>query len=460
MSNKRWSVCNILRAGPDPARLWQFEAAKATLIREHTSAASLPLPPNLRGKTVRTLWQPTLNVAWLPPENVFVRVARFPIGAPEETRSMVELQLEKLSPIPVTQAVWTLQVLPHAAGNLQTVVVVVASRNVVEEFLGRLEGQGFLADRLELPLLDQLQATPINEDGAWIYPEALGGPDTALVAWWYGGVLQTVDLLMLPAGPDRAAGLRDQLTQMAWAGELEGWLTSPPRWHLVAENEMAAEWEPPLRTGLDQRIELVAPLPAVMVASLTAKRAMQADVRTNLLPPEFATRYQQQFVDRLWMRGVGAAVGLYVAGLMVYFVALIVLGYQTQAVETDVQAQGPAYTNAMQLTQQYRILKERQDLKYAGLDCWEAVAECLPENVTLDTMNFSEGKLLKLSGSAPQTQIRDVIDFVGKLRKQPDSKKPGQLLFDPVNGEALQTHPGPGGTVIWGFGLELKRTEQ
>jgi hypothetical protein len=228
----------------------------------------------------------------------------------------------------------------------------------------------------------------------------------------------------------------------------------------VAENEKAAEWEPPLRAGLDQPIELVAPLPALMIASLTARRAVQADAKTNLLPAEFATRYKQQFVDRLWMRGVGAAVGLYVAGLIVYFVALMVLGYQTRAVEMDVKSQASAYTNALQLTQQYRILKERQDLKYAGLDCWEAVAECLPENVTLDTMNFSEGKLLKLSGSAPSSQMSDVIDFVGKMRKHPDSKKPGQMLFDSVKGEPLQTHPGPGGTVIWSFGLELKRTEE
>jgi hypothetical protein len=157
---------------------------------------------------------------------------------------------------------------------------------------------------------------------------------------------------------------------------------------------------------------------------------------------------------------VGAAVGLYVAGLMVYFVALMVLGYKTHGVEADVTAQGPAYTNALQLTQQYRILKERQDLKYAGLDCWEAVAECQPENVQLDQFNFSDGKALKLGGSAPSTQIKDVIDFVDKLHKHRDAHKPDQLLFDPIKGDALQTHPGPNGMVIWGFGLELKRTEQ
>src|SRR5262249_58909414 len=128
-----------------------------------------------------SLWQPKLNVAWLPPEEVFIRVAQFPQSTPEETRAMVELQLEKLSPIPVTQAVWTMHILPGSSGsrtpqaegakleNLQTVVVVIVARNVVEQFLGQLEGQGYQADRLELPLIDQLEATPVAEDGAWIY---------------------------------------------------------------------------------------------------------------------------------------------------------------------------------------------------------------------------------------------------------------------------------------------------
>ena len=78
------------------------------------------------------------------------------------------------------------------------------------------------------PILDQLQATPITEDGAWIYPAASGGENTALVAWWYGGVLQNLDLVTLPP-TERPASLKEQLMQMAWAGEMEGWLSSPPR---------------------------------------------------------------------------------------------------------------------------------------------------------------------------------------------------------------------------------------
>ena len=100
---------------------------------------------------------------------------------------MVELQLEKLSPLPVTQIVWTLQVLPQApAENLQTVMVVIVERKVVEEFLGKLEAQGYLADRLEVPMLDQLAAASATGDGAWIYPALVERPDRragGVVVW-------------------------------------------------------------------------------------------------------------------------------------------------------------------------------------------------------------------------------------------------------------------------------------
>ena len=56
---------------------------------------------------------------------------------------MVELQLEKLSPIPVTQVVWSVHPLPPSrTATLQTVIVMIVERKVVEEFLGQLEGQG------------------------------------------------------------------------------------------------------------------------------------------------------------------------------------------------------------------------------------------------------------------------------------------------------------------------------
>ena len=465
--SRRWSLCNVLQGAADSRQLWQFDAHSKDfgLNREQTIQSGEPLPFHVVGKSWSSLWQSKLNVGWLPPDDVFIRVAQFPASSPEETLAMVELQLEKLSPVPVTQAVWTMQVLPPAPGRphpsgteadrMQTVVVTIVARSVVEEFLGKLEGQGYLADRLELPLLDQLQATIIKENGAWIYPAGTGR-NAAFVTWWYGGVLQNLDLLQLSAGTDRAAGLRDQLTQMAWAGELEGWLTAPPAWHLVADDATAQEWEPVLRQGLEQPVEVTAPLSPTELAALTARRATQTDPRINLLPAEFATRYRQRLVDRLWLRGLLAVLALYGIGCVVYFVAVLFLGLQVRAVEKQAADLGPTYTNVMQLKALVGVLRERQDLKYAALDCWRVTAELMPEGLTLESLNFSDGRKLSLNGTVPAQQILSANDFSGKLSK---ARLRDQNLFDP--GEAFSSRVNPGmATATWSFSLGLHRAEE
>jgi hypothetical protein len=448
--------CNVLQVGAQARQLWQFDARGRGFVlnREQTSFAGEPLPVRAVTKDWRSLWQRKLNVAWLPPESVFLRVAQFPLSDLDDTLSMVELQLEKLSPMPVAQIVWSIHVLPHAEGNLQTVIVMIVSRNTVEEFLGQLEGQGYLADRLELPLLDQLQATTITRNGAWIYPEVAGGRNAALVAWWYDGVLQNLALITLPAA-NRPESLKEQLLQMAWAGELEGWLTAPPAWHLVADAPTAAEWEPALRSGLEQPVEVIAPVSVAGLAALTATRAAKAGPQGNLMPAEFSTRYQQQFVDRLWMRGLGAVVALYLLGVMVYFARLEWELYGTRAVEQDAAIQGPIYTNALQLKAKYQLLTEREDLKFAALDCWKAVAELLPDGVTLEGYNFNDGKKLTLSGTAPADQTKRLLDFDADIRKVAPN---GQPLFDPNAGDHV-TWDVRGGVVSWHCILELKRTE-
>jgi hypothetical protein len=449
-------ACNVLQVGAQARHLWQFDAKGRGFIlnREQTSFVGEALPARAVARDWRSLFQRKLNIAWLPAERVFLRVAQFPVSNFDETLSMVELQLEKLSPFPLTQIVWSFQVLPHAQGNLQTVVVMIASRNEVEEFLGQLEGQGYLADRLDLPLLDQLQTTPITNDGAWVYPAASEGNQTALVAWWYGGVLQNLGLVTLPAS-DAAQGLKEQLLQMAWAGEMEGWLTAPPTWHLVAEGPAAAPWEAALRAGLEQPVELINPVSVAGLAALTATRAAQAGPQANLLPAEFSTRYHQQFVDRLWMRGLGAVVALYLVGVLVYFGRLQWELYGTHQVEAKMAEQGPIYTNALQLKAKFQVLKDRQDLKFAALDCWKAVAELLPDGVTLEGYTFSDGKKLTLSGKAASDQTKRLLDFDADIRKVAPG---GQPLFDANAGDHV-TWDSRGAEVYWHCVLELKRTE-
>jgi hypothetical protein len=141
-SQKRWHSCNILDANADINHLWHFTVGggKFKLDREQSTPVSEPLPPLLASKSWASLWQPKLNVAWLPAESVFLRVVHLPQSTWPETLSMVELQLEKLSPIPVTQVVWSASRVPGPTGEgaLQTLVIVLAERKAVEEFLSKL----------------------------------------------------------------------------------------------------------------------------------------------------------------------------------------------------------------------------------------------------------------------------------------------------------------------------------
>jgi hypothetical protein len=453
----RW--CNVLEVRAQGRQLWHFSARNRSFVlnRQQAVVPGEPLPSGLIAKDWRSLFQRKLNIAWLPPEQVFLRVAQFPLSDYTETVSMVELQLEKLSPMPVNQIVWSVYVLPQVHDNQQTVIVMIAARNGVEEFLGQLEGQGFLADRLEMPSLDQLQASAITSEGAWIYPNRGAAKNTALAAWWYDGVLRNLDLITLPA-LNRPEALREQLIQIAWAGEMEGWLTATPSWHLVADEGAAAEWEPALRAGLELPVEVSTPLQPLQMAALTATRATQAEAQANLLPVEFATRYQQQFVDRLWMGGLGAVVGLYIIGVAIYLVALEVALIRTHSVEQTVAEWAPAYTNAMGVRARYEVLKNNQELKYAALDCWKALAELLPPSVTLEGYNFSEGKRLSLSGIAPTEEQQELFQFDGAMRK---FVKDGQPLFDAKTSDSMSmSRSGANSqTVNWNTLFELKRVE-
>ena len=454
-----WHFCNVLDASADPRRVWQFDARNEAfpLKGEFATRNGDPLPAPIIAKSWGALLKSKLNVAWPPAENVFLRVAQFPVSSPEETRAMVELQLEKLSPIPVTQALWTMNVLPKTvvpgeADNLQTIVVIIVARSVVEDFLGRLEGQGYMADRLELPMLDQLQATSITGDGAWVFPESRGLGRQALVAWWYGGVLQNLALVATEEGPNKIPNLKDQLVQMAWAGELEGWLTSAPQWHFVGNAN--DPWYGTLREALEQPIEIVPPVPEQQLAAMTAKRAATSDGTNNLLPPEFATRYQQRFVDRLWGRGLLAVLGIYMVGLAIYFVALTVFSTLTNRVDAQGIAISQTYTNSIKMREMLKVLEQRETLKFAALDCWEAVAETMPTGLTLDTLNFNDGRSLTLRGTVPTDQVTSVNDFYDNLRKW---KKGSQFIFDSSGGAIPNTSMRDASMVNWSFELDLKQ---
>ncbi len=442
--------------------MWHFgfNNGQPSLGAEVNGLPTEPLPPRWAGRDWRNLYQRRLNLAWLPPDQVFLRVVQLPAGEPSELPAMVELQLEKLSPLPVAQIVWSYETVPSPAADLQTVVVVIVARSLVEEFLGRLESQGYVPDRLEFPLLHQLLATPNDGDGLWIYPSESDGKRLCLVAWWTEGTLQNLNLLHVSTGPNWGKVLAEQLTQLTWSGEMEGWLTQTPGCRLVASPEVAATWEPVLKEWAGHAVEVKPSLAPAELAALNARRVAYEETRANLLPAEYTSRYRQQFVDRLWMGGLLAVGALYVLGVIIYFAAVQVVNFQRHRVDGQIVALTPTFTNANRLQERVQVLQDQVNLRYAGLECWKAACILLPSELTLTDYSFRQGKTLLLRGTVPSEQVTNVISYYKAMMTYRPEGSNGPSFFSHVGDPTTRRGFGVGQNQFdWDFTCELRQAE-
>jgi hypothetical protein len=178
-----------------------------------------------------------------------------------------------------------------------------------------------------------------------------------------------------------------------------------------------------------------------------------SDGRVNLLPPEYTARYRQQFIDRLWMRGLGAVLALIVAGTVVYLGALQVVRFQVDSSEKEFQARAASYTNAIKIKAEVQVLQDQEDLQFAALECWKAACTLLPEELTLEGITFQRGKTVTIFGSGPAEANKSAGDYSEALGK---FLYKDQVLFSKVSIPEFRNVPGQG--MRWSLQAELKRT--
>jgi hypothetical protein len=446
---------NVLAPSATGSRLWHFDANGDKPKQESmlTIPADKPAPPNIARKNWTALWQPRLNIAWLPSDQVFLRVVQLPQADPSEIGSMLEFQLEKLSPLPVAQIVWSFEIVPSREINNITALVIIASRDAVEERLGALELGGYQPDRLELPHVYQLLQTVPENDGVWIYPWSESGKELCVVAWWFTGTLRNLQLIHLPTAGDRAGLLKDQLLKTAWAGEMEGWLNFPVRWNVVAPSAAVADWQKIFDNWIDGKVEVTEQPATDRLAEFAATRAIRSEPAANLLPPEFAARYRQEFIDRLWMRLLGALLALYALVVFGYFLAVQFVHYRVRSVQKQVAGISQTYTNTLRLREQVQVMQDQANLKYAALDCLKTASDLLPTELTLNSVVLGNGQKLDLRGNAENAKA--LADYNDALR---NATIDGKSLFKTVSPPTSSALPG-GSRLNWAFTCELNRRE-
>lgn len=454
--SQRWTTCNVLAPAGEARLLWQFtrKGDTAALAAETRYAAAEPLPAERVGKTLRQTWQPRLNIAWLPADKVYVRVVDLPPGEPAEVPALIEFQIEKLSPLPAAQSVWTCELVSGNPGEPLTAVVVIADREAVEARLQQLEAAGYRPDRLELPVLRELLALTPPRDGTVVLAGRETTGFTCLTAWWAEGRLRHISLARFTDEARAGDALADALRRTAWAAEVEGWLPAEPAVTLWAAPGVAAHFEPALRDFAGGAVTVRDRLSAPELAAVCATAPAQA----NLVPGEVLTRYRQEFVDRLWMRALGAVALVYVFGVLGYMAWLSLLEYQKGRVDHQIALHTAEYTKAQQLKARLEILQEQVNLKFAALDCWKAAAEALPESMTLNAITFQRGKKLGLIGSVPVDQQGKVTEYNQALA---NATVAGRPLFSQVTTKSIQG-PGTGRPDLpatWNLECEINRRD-
>jgi hypothetical protein len=86
------------------------------------------------------------------------------------------------------------------------------------------------------------------------------------------------------------------------------------------------------------------------------------------------------------------------------------------------------------------------------------VAETLPTELTLKSINFDRGRKVTFFGTASVEDRSKVLDFNAALMKHTAGTK-NQLLYARVNPPSLPSTQ-PGQTVLsWNFSCDLKRTD-
>ncbi|MBL6844409.1 MAG: hypothetical protein ISQ73_13265 [Verrucomicrobiae bacterium] len=461
---QRWNDCNVIQVFPDLKRLWHFSVAEKQVVQKAklNHSGETPIPPKQVEQTWRQFLQKRLNIAWLPAEHIFLRIVNLPKGEDlDETKQMLEFQLEKLSPVPVSQIVWSFEILPCPDPTQQTVLLALAESSSIEKLLGDLEESGFQTDRIESPLIHPLSTATFDSDCVRVHLQEHDEDFfDCMISWHINGWTQHVGLSKLPKSDQGAKLLIDNLNNTAWSGELEGWLSEAPALRFVGGEHVPSSWLEAAKGWTSKEIHNEPAPEEDEQAQVSAERATRSLSTTNLMLEDLRTKYRQQYIDGLWMSSLGGVAMVYIFGVLIYFVALEWRRGDNIELQTGLRSKANSYTNTMQLQAKVNILQEQVDLKYSALDCLKVISEMMPDGMSLLSFNFRQGKVLTLRGKVPTDESIKVTDYHGFLIDAKVGEKPlFSSVSDPtISNASSRRKSAENPTSTWSFNCELRRS--
>lgn len=444
---KSFTTCNIASKTNEATELrsYAIKGQSSQIQKSFSVNQDEAFPPVKFDKTWKDSFQPKLNVGLIPSQFVFLQIIELPTTDASEIPEMLELQLERISPIPPAQIFWNFYVISNAgtsneqSSDSSSVLVLIAEQKVVYQYIEDLQSRNFYPDIVSSDLMMHF-ASPEKIDVIQVIPSESFSSHTCLVLWWFDGALKHISQISAEDKEKLLSQVEQDIKQTFWSGQMDGWASHFPAIEIQCPTESRAEWtsfqESISETQVRFRDSDSDESKGKQLATLFGNQSVRAD----LLPEDTRKANKNRQFDSTWMTALGCAVILYLMGLGFYFVFL----NQAQSVMANVNDQidsvSVTYTNAMKLDERIRITESQLKLRFAALETWKSVVDSLPTELTFKQFKFSKRETLLLNGQGPIGANGQVNQYVDTLTDLKDLD--GNKLFEKVERKSIQNSRG------------------
>jgi Tfp pilus assembly protein PilN len=345
------------------------------------------------------------TVVALPAERLLLRVIRLPAAEDDEFRSMVELQVDKLSPFAEDDTVWSYETLA-SEDDARLVLMAMASGKFIAQVGAVLDSAGLRPHRVEAAPAGVIQ---VLRDAEWLQGT---GREVALLIrdrWaqvlvFDGGVPVALRSVDLPEDDDPGR------VGTEIGGEIAYTLLSLEVEHGVAESQSVTVWvDPETDDSVVEAIGREAGVP-VSRAELVefpeaAEGAATRQIRgggnlIDLTPGDWQQAARERRFKKKLLSVAGGALGLWITlvglGLGVLYEERSDL---EQLREKDARLSG-ASLEVRELRARALMLKHYTDESHSALECLWEITRKLPDGVDLGSFSYRKGETIRITGEA------------------------------------------------------------
>lgn len=422
--------------------------AAPKLIRRETPAPAAPNAPVVAQTPSRWLEQlkPELGkgryrlATAVNSSELFCKRISLPTVDPAEVAQMAPLQVEKLSPLPLNDVVWSYEILAASEGRSDVLIVFGRKENLVQCVSGF--GDEFLPDLIDVDLLllwRGLRAKGDFKDKNYSGLLWIDVPSkVAKCVLLKGSTPLLIEHLALE-GLD-AAGLARAWSVMLLSAEANLGVGKLDALFLLCPADMHASVSAELATELRVSVFPVEASGSLSPAVGLAHRALRnGQAQVNLLPTDYVQR-QQKKQFRQQAKFIGAiALAVYVLAILAFAGISKWRQFSMGRMEAKLKQLEEEYAKARLLQAEVNFLKQKLDDRRSALETLRAVSEALPAQSSLQLFNYRQTQGVDLRGTAQNDT--DVNDLLRKLKESD--------LFDQVRTGPIKGIPGRGSEVTF-----------